>query len=722
MEFRNPPNSLIEYIIISDGSPLESFLIPPEIFMTGVLNFLKLLPKDLLQLVDAVKYYEYQLMSSTNIGYDIKIINIKDFSIVSENINHSNRLQLFFLNGKKEDHVNLFYELINFQSSIKFFYYYKKSKDTIDNKNIIKSPSDFITKILENESEILKILNIEKFKLNFSIPINYKKIINFSYFVPTQNNIFSINSIIGNFCYYNSETRKEIKKKHKEITNKALQNRDTFNRQEIFLNQLNDIDFHSNVAYKHNLIKRISQIEPIFSPLILVAPFHNPDIDIEDKNFKYLISLEQNSNYIVDGDPKKASVEEHVIAMRFHKIRLNYLDDVAFLHSSFNFSPTLRLPIKGKSIYRELSFFAPKSFNVYLNRNSRKKLQKTINTFGKKLSELTFSKNILKKIKNRNSQIIVISDLPIEWLNIDSIPLSFTHDVCRLPETTLHGLMSFYVSNQNFKFTIKKNILEKTLVILGCHDSSFSTWHTDLFHLQKQYNFNVIECFSNHDVKNAIEKFKPDLLIFDCHGGFDSVTNSSYLEIGSDILDSKYIVENNIFAPIVFLSACGTAPTYGTNNPIANAFFQAGSLSVTSTFLPISIDSGSILYLRLLNKLDYASKNIIHKNWLEFVCHIIRTSTINDAYMYALNKYTQISKSDFQASNIDSLIDSLQFEKRRKLFYELDKKITLMTKVSKDHYSSQIPEYLLYTNLGRGDLIQFENWIEENSSINLNSF
>ncbi|WP_333597772.1 CHAT domain-containing protein [Chryseobacterium flavum] len=712
-------NTLIEYIVISDGSPMESPILPPTIFNLGIINFIKRLPKDILQLVDTIDYYEFHLRSSINFGYDFKVFNIKDFDFLKDAVINPTRVQLIFFNGESELHIQRINELLDEKSEIRFYFSYKNS-GKIKSDNLVNSSVEFLQKIIEKQEYIKKSLNLDLNNLTNCIPIDYKKLVDFSYFIPSQNNFYTMNCLIDNFCYSNSETEEEILTKHEKISSQAVQKKDTFERQEVFSKQLDNLDYFRKISISEGIIKNVTNIESPFSPLIFVAPFHNPDLDIKEKSVKYALTLEQTSNYTIDTNTGKADPLTSLQAMRVHKLRLNYLDDISYLHASFDFSPTLRLPIKGKSIYRELSFFGPKSAHSHFNAKTRKKLKKSITNFGKNYIGLTISKKIQNIIKKRNSQIVVISDLPFEWIDIEGIPLSFTHDVCRLPETSLHGLMSLYLSAQNFRFSIGSDFLQKTLVILGEHSKAFSKWHTNVYDLQKLYNFNVAECSNNNDVKKAVAKFNPELLIFDCHGGFDSKTNSTYLQIGKDILDSKYIVENEIFAPIVFLSACGTAPTYGTMNPIANAFFEAGALSVTSTFLPIAVDSGSILYLRLLSKLEYALKKTIHKNWLEFISHIIRTSTINEAYLDALFDNITIEKSDYTKSHLESLMDSLQFHKRRKLYRELDEKISKMSQKDKEYYSSQIPEYLLYTNLGRSDLIFFENWRSENIDSNLN--
>lgn len=722
MTLRSITNTTIQYILISNGSPYISPILPPQAFDNNVIDFLKNCPSDLIQLIKPVTFLEMYLRENMHIGYDFKVINIQDFESVKDNVNQSNQVQLFFLNGNEDSHISL-YKDINCVSGFKFFSFYNKRPALVKSHNIVQSPVDFIEKIIERQSEIYSSLGKTDYKQRIAPSVfnGYKDFLKFPYFVPAKNNYFLLNRIIGNFGYNNEFIYDYAK--HIEESSKAMQNANTFERQKILVEQVKNIDHFLYSAYIGKVIKQTSGVESLLSPLIMVIPFHNPDLkDIYGNNdiIAYL-QHEQTKNYThlinnKKGDDSTETFKMNNYGIMFQTKRLLYLDDIAFLHSSFSFSPIVRFPIKGKSLNSKLSGFRTKSFPNISNPKNRKKLKKTTAAFGKYLKESIMSDELEKYIKNRNGQIVAITDLPIEWMLIDGVPFSFTHDICRLPETTLHGLMSFYTSNQTLKYSIPKDILKKTLVILGSVEDSFKKWHKEVYSLSEKIGFIIVECKSLNDVKNAIRENKPDFLIFDCHGGFDEKTKSSYLVIGDEILDGKYIEKNEICAPMIFLSACGTAPTYGTINPIANAFFQMGAISVTSTYLPIGVDSGSVLYIRILKQLVYAAKHLIHKNWLEFISHTIRTSSVHDAYKLARKKKTYTS--EMFESNVKSVYKLLIFPERRKLFHDLDNELSKLTHEKRAFYSDVIPEYLLYSNLGRGDLIYFEIWEEEHEKKN----
>src|SRR5690606_36341228 len=126
-----------------------------------------------------------------------------------------------------------------------------------------------------------------------------------------------------------------------------------------------------------------------------------------------------------------------------------------------------------------------------LTLKSQLKLSDTISKIGNKISKSIISDEFKIYLKNRNSQIISITDLPIEWTEIDEVPLCFSHDITRLPETNFNNHLQSFVTNSLLDFTIEKNIITKTLVVLGADDDEFIKWHKLIFDFAKDENLIV---------------------------------------------------------------------------------------------------------------------------------------------------------------------------------------------------------------------------------------
>jgi hypothetical protein len=260
--------------------------------------------------------------------------------------------------------------------------------------------------------------------------------------------------------------------------------------------------------------------------------------------------------------------------------------------------------------------------------------------------------------------------------------------------------MANFVAHEQLQYLVPTDILKKTLVVFSSDEPAFRKWYPIVRMTGEKHGVEIRECFSIKALQSAIEEVKPELLIIDGHGGFDKAGRTSVLYVGKERLTGDQVVALNITAPLVFLSACSTAPTYGTIDTIANAFFEVGALSVTTTYLPISVDAGSVLYVRLLNNLITASTSPMHQNWLAFVAHLIRTSAVGAAYKHYHAKHPEdpLAWPDEQAKDYTYL---LSFYERRKIYKKL-------TSTNGPNLTGSIPEYLFYSILGRADLIRFK--------------
>ena len=99
----------------------------------------------------------------------------------------------------------------------------------------------------------------------------------------------------------------------------------------------------------------------------------------------------------------------------------------------------------------------------------------------------------------------------------------------------------------------------------------------------------------------------------------------------------------------------------------------------------------------------------IHRNWLAFMSHVQRTS-------YLLQPLVEASKKgktfDAEAMMLQTMSDakSMMYSKRRSIFKGLSN-CTIARKVNV-RYEDQIPHYMMYSTLGRADLIQFQSYAE----------
>jgi CHAT domain len=473
---------------------------------------------------------------------------------------------------------------------------------------------------------------------------------------------------------------------------------------------------------------------PIF---IFAYPFHNPDYkkilketSYKDKNssiikaIQYLNFIEQdidNYCYTVELDSKDRQELLTQSILTKHRYAL-YLDLIGYLHSTFDLSPYIRVPMRGKSLNKYLVRLSP---SQYKKTNDVKSISSNIADIGKALHD-----NLPNKIVSFLDQfvdgIFTISDLPIEWLLIDNTPLAFLCDVCRVPETISTNLFSQFKINCLQSFNVPKDILRKTLVVCGAksEDPIFKNYqmHTDSKENGTTTYYKTAHIQSKKDFFDLVNKVHPYLLIIDSHGDFKTQSEGSYIWIGDEKLTGEDIIKYLPQIPLVILSCCLATPIYGNSNTIAQAFFEKGSFSVLSTFCPISINTGFVLYSRILNNLESASKNGIHESWMNFISHNIRTSYFDDFLCAVLDKFGQqiLDKEKYTITRTRWQIKCMDRYSRHSAYKEI-KEIILRCIQDENKSSvetfltniSLIPEFMIYTHLGRGDLIKFDSWINK---------
>ena len=718
---KNRSASVIQYYIITHNDDTNFIHIPQEFH--NCLITLRKFPKDLIQISQSLEFYEMTTCSKLYQGLDLYILDsdllkkstgnttIKEFVTYYSG---KENIKVFLIN-EQISNLDQIIDQLNCLDGICFFLPFNlknnKIKESFKSRSI-ENVFDFFDKLKQYEGRIksnLSHLSQDYQELEFDVKVadNLKGYDEYKHFLPAANNFFILNQISRNF--WSRESSDELSSPE-ETVKREFDNKD---RWKILLDKVNKIDYIKHQLYDNNICKGVNFYDNYYESIILIFPFQNPrfksllSTKSRSKNDQLLfkvLTTEQNIDFKSSIEfSQKVSDKKAMKLMRISAIkeqeRFAYLDALGYLHSSFQYSPVIRFPLLGKSINKHLAFFKPERKNF-----SKESPRKTIWKFGDELERKTITSTVSDYLRARNGQIFAISDLPIEWLQLDKVPLCFSHDVCRLPETNYRSLLNKYIVNQRFTTIIDENILEKTLVILGAsstdgEDEEFKKWYNYVYDLSKKLKFKIVNADSKNDVIKAVNENKPDLLIFDCHGDFDEKTLSSFLWINNEKLTGEDITSNNVSAPLVFLSACNTNPNYGYTGLIADAFFEAGALSVTSTFLPINIDEGSILYIRLLNNLSYASNKSVHQNWLNFISHLIRTSIIQRSF-YNRHKTGPLTKD--QRGNLSEMQSkSMVFGERREIYQNLN-----LEGIQKN-------EFLFYSQLGRPDLILFNSWLEE---------
>ena len=569
---------------------------------------------------------------------------------------------------------------------------------------------------------------IEEKRLPFSVPLLQSEVIDKGdVFSPSRVNTQVINAIMGNWGFRHDYSREDVLKMRAASSSNALSESEGNARQRILLDQIKKIRLLEDLQAQQ--LGDIGLTEEQYrSPLLLAAPYtsvemrkpfdYKKGMTLEEvkraKLIEKVFDVDYTKSYTISRARGEFSSKEELQAFiqtqsRIVSGRMDFFDNAALLHSSFRFSPYFRMPILGKNINTELSFVGIEKLDAVAQARDRNQgIRKTMEKVGEKIVSTALCPESVDFIKEDCAQIVAMSDLPIEWMMMDGVPLGFSHDVCRLPETPVQNLLSQYVESKFTPFVIPKDVLKHTLVVYGNNENAFVAMQGAVEGLKNKLGFQTRRCLNKKAFFEAVKEVGPLLLIIDTHGGVDPDTHQSFLMMGDDVLTGEDVIGNDIHPRIVFLSACNTFTTYNTVGTIAGAFFEAGAMAVTTSYMPLELIPATTLYCRLLDNLSRAAQKSIHRNWLSFMSHLLRTS-----YIHAPMQNHSEMNPDLAQALVELSTGSMDFYRRREIFQNLNS--NSFTKGLGVNYDYIIPHYLMYSTIGRADLIRFQSFIENTS-------
>jgi hypothetical protein len=112
----------------------------------------------------------------------------------------------------------------------------------------------------------------------------------------------------------------------------------------------------------------------------------------------------------------------------------------------------------------------------------------------------------------------------------------------------------------------------------------------------------------------------------------------------------------------------------------------------------------------------------MHESWLNFISHNIRTSYFDNLLDSAFDKFGSsiLLQGEYEKNRTLWQVDCMDRNLRFNVYKQTHE---LIIKSIKDSYrekvqklldsSGIIPEFMLYTHLGRGDLVKFDSWITQ---------
>lgn len=380
---------------------------------------------------------------------------------------------------------------------------------------------------------------------------------------------------------------------------------------------------------------------------------------IKTKDIKELIKngLFKNPSYSgmnVDASTPKNLHESReaqaILSVRQSELALSALA-IQFLSISNN-APAIRLPNAINFHTGEIS---------ELEKLSKLSGKKQIVNFKKKFKTLTSTiknevgKELSKVIKDKSSSITLCTDIPIEWVSFERIPLMFSHEISKIHTTP--GNMLLLNASQPTIVSIRKQELFEVTVIRSFKDNDpiKLILETSLKHfadIDKLVTIKIIDVSNETELIQALIDCTSHILIFDCHGDHGGSEQHGWLQIGDDKVDTWSLTYKAPIPLIVLLSACLTSAVSGSHASVANGLIKSGALSVLGTFFPVNALKSSAfmgrIILRLSGFLNSVEKlGVDHLTWREFMSGFFRMSYCTDILKEFQENYKIISQEQY---------------------------------------------------------------------------
>jgi hypothetical protein len=237
-------------------------------------------------------------------------------------------------------------------------------------------------------------------------------------------------------------------------------------------------------------------------------------------------------------------------------------------------------------------------------------------------------------IERHGGPLKIVSDAPIEWLPVGSLPLGIRYDCSRLNATPGNLLMGSLTEPITITFTPKQ--LQKILVISAFrNDDPLRAVLVDSLEAIRHQWENKAEVLyrtvkTTAEFIDVLNEFDGNIMIFDGHGAGNAEEPVGKLMIAAEGTDVWSLRGSVRIPPIVVLSACDTHGVDSSSQAtVGNALLALGARTVLATLLPVGGQASAAFVARLVFRIaDFIPAALSAKarvlNWTEVVGGMLR--------------------------------------------------------------------------------------------------
>ncbi|MGA7916949.1 MAG: hypothetical protein WCA00_17065 [Candidatus Acidiferrales bacterium] len=295
----------------------------------------------------------------------------------------------------------------------------------------------------------------------------------------------------------------------------------------------------------------------------------------------------------------KEEFEAYLALMKFQALENEYLSTVLALYATSYRKPVLRTPQLGSALFGQL-----RHLRTVYDGGNRRAFTRDVKKFSKALCE-SLPKEVQTFLASTPSfHLKLISDLPLEWLALEGVPLMFDHIVSRVPLTPGNALFA-HLNECREDLRMAPEDAQRVL-IANCLSPEDRLYRYPKIFAETLHDIGFrpeyVEPTNREQYLGALNDHKPFILAHWGHGFYERTLNRGYLHIRrerTEIWDFR----GTCIPPIVLLAACDTAAFSETHNTPANGWLALGARSVLATYFPIQADLTTVLYARIFANL-----------------------------------------------------------------------------------------------------------------------
>ena len=402
----------------------------------------------------------------------------------------------------------------------------------------------------------------------------------------------------------------------------------------------------------------------------------------------------------IDPDAERICKER---AAELHAFRV-----VLCMEATAQFIPTSRC----RSVYPKVHKQSMK-LNEYIRfeEGNVEEVSRTAATIGKNMAAL-LPPDVISEIAGVTGTVKLISDDPLEFLQIDGDPLPLRHTTVRIPATP------GFVLTRQFELAVpivlSPGDFKEVLIIRTSEptDPVYAVIETMCEKLRQRVGINAInlvDARSRTDLVRALEKFSGALAVFDGHG-IHSRNASGELVLGRSSVNVLNI--DNLRMPrIVFLAACDTHPADRRQDSTAAALLLAGARTVVGTMAPVgAIESSALLtylFYYIFSALPTYSAPVC---WSELFSAAQRTTYVSEGLMRVRRSgvlaITELNSLAIELKSLET-ISNFRRSWSRDLYEDLAicAHVPVASAIEAWNRVAYFPDALLHCQLGHADSI-----------------